>query len=429
MINIKRIKLFLIFLMIAIIINIAQPVYASSTTVEDIFKTGANFIENGKKQKSAFNGEKMKNSVDTLYNLFLWGGIAIAIIVGASLGIKYMFESVEGKAKILQSLIPFTVGCAIIFGGFTIWKISMELFSSVESTVSEEAKTKNTQCVNGLHTFDSLNDKICNYCGFECMHQKSDWIQGFVWCEDMTVLARQCGRCKGFFAICGNAPVAKNGSIYAENTKPVRTAEEYLSDYKNAHDWRDGICMTCRIECDHSFLYTDVANGRHYCIYGCGYSDLHTRGSDGKCTVCGYELEAVASCTEHKWSSYGMGQTGHKCEICGDSKPHGNFKSDGYNHICGDCGHQIPRVHLTKDTIVDEGVERSYCKECDYSCEHELICDVDAGVMKCQKEGCFFSHKPCGPGPGWDPKYCTLVDAEDEGKKCKVCGMRYPGIK
>ena len=200
--EIKKIKIVMVLLLFIIIINTAIPVHA--VTIDDIWTQGSDFLEMGKEStEGTFNGDKLKDATDSLYNLFLWAGIVIAVIVGAFLGVKFMTESVEGKAKIKEALIPFCVGCVIIFGGFTIWKISMKLFESVESTSLYESKIKDTKCVNGLHSFDSIQDRYCNYCNEPCNHQNMS--------EDFYVqdnkIKRQCNDCKGFFDVCGNAPV------------------------------------------------------------------------------------------------------------------------------------------------------------------------------------------------------------------------------
>ena len=42
-----------------------------------------------------------------------------------------MAGSVEQKAKVKDSLVPYIVGCIVIFGGFGIWKLVLTLLESV----------------------------------------------------------------------------------------------------------------------------------------------------------------------------------------------------------------------------------------------------------------------------------------------------------
>ena len=47
----------------------------------------------------------------------------VAVLIGAILGIKFMIGSVEEKAEIKAALVPFIIGCVVVFGAFGIWKI------------------------------------------------------------------------------------------------------------------------------------------------------------------------------------------------------------------------------------------------------------------------------------------------------------------
>ncbi len=34
-----------------------------------------------------------------------------------------MMEGAEGKAEVQKALVPYVIGCVVIFGAFAIWKI------------------------------------------------------------------------------------------------------------------------------------------------------------------------------------------------------------------------------------------------------------------------------------------------------------------
>ena len=42
-----------------------------------------------------------------------------------------MAGSVEQKAKVKDSLVPYIAGCIVIFGAFGIWKLVLTLLESV----------------------------------------------------------------------------------------------------------------------------------------------------------------------------------------------------------------------------------------------------------------------------------------------------------
>ena len=51
--------------------------------------------------------------------------------MGAILGIKLMISGIDEKAEVKKLLIPYVVGCIIIFGGFGIWKLVVTILQSV----------------------------------------------------------------------------------------------------------------------------------------------------------------------------------------------------------------------------------------------------------------------------------------------------------
>ena len=65
-------------------------------------------------------------------------GIAIAVIVGAILGIKIITAEVEEKAKLKEMIIPYILGCVIVFSAFSIWKTIVQIGSNIEPVVEEQ---------------------------------------------------------------------------------------------------------------------------------------------------------------------------------------------------------------------------------------------------------------------------------------------------
>lgn len=46
-------------------------------------------------------------------------------LVGTIIGIQFMVASAEDKAKVKEALVPYVIGCAVIFGAFSIWKVAV----------------------------------------------------------------------------------------------------------------------------------------------------------------------------------------------------------------------------------------------------------------------------------------------------------------
>lgn len=116
------------------IYNIPERTGASNkdkdpTDVDTIVDSANSFINNGTEEKIA--EQDIKNLSDSIYNILLIVGIVIAVIVGAIIGIRFMVGSIEEKAEIKQVLIPYIVGCVVVFGAFGIWKIIVIILSRI----------------------------------------------------------------------------------------------------------------------------------------------------------------------------------------------------------------------------------------------------------------------------------------------------------
>lgn len=113
-------KVFII--LIIFILMICSTHIVQATTISNIIDGADGFISNGSSE-NVIETDKLKDASDMIYNILLILGTIIAVIVGAILGIQFITGSVEQKAKVKDSLIPFIVGCAVIFGAFGIWKL------------------------------------------------------------------------------------------------------------------------------------------------------------------------------------------------------------------------------------------------------------------------------------------------------------------
>ena len=110
------------FILIIFILMICSTHIVQATTISNIIQGADGFITNGS-STDVIATDKLKSASDIIYNILLILGTIIAVIVGAVLGIQFIMGSVEQKAKVKDSLIPFIVGCVVIFGAFGIWKL------------------------------------------------------------------------------------------------------------------------------------------------------------------------------------------------------------------------------------------------------------------------------------------------------------------
>lgn len=114
----KILKIFV--LSFFIIILLSHNVFALS----DIFSTAESWIDDGEMNTDrTIDSEILKNEAGKLYNIFLAIATAVAVIVGAILGIQYMTAGIDKKVEVKESLFPYIISCTVVFGAMGIWKL------------------------------------------------------------------------------------------------------------------------------------------------------------------------------------------------------------------------------------------------------------------------------------------------------------------
>ena len=131
--------LLILFIIGLILIIIPNQTFARNPIeggISDIVEDGRKFLtlDDG---NSPITDSKIKPVSDYIYNVLLAIGIVLALAIGIILGIQFILGSIEEQAKIKEALIPYVIACIIIFGGFTIWKIVVDVGNNMETELEE----------------------------------------------------------------------------------------------------------------------------------------------------------------------------------------------------------------------------------------------------------------------------------------------------
>lgn len=125
-------KIAIKIIMILLVVQLIYMPVSQASFWGEIFDAGDNFLNEG---KNASNNIIADNSVNTefnrIYNVLFGIGVALTVIIGAILGIKFMIGTVEEQAKVKEMLMPYIIGCVVIFGAFGIWKLAINIFSNI----------------------------------------------------------------------------------------------------------------------------------------------------------------------------------------------------------------------------------------------------------------------------------------------------------
>ena len=131
------IKVFIIFL---ILINVMF--LNKSFAVTDILESGKDFLQDREPIGSVINETQLQETSSDLYKILLSIAICVSVIIGAILGFQFILGSAEGKAKVSEALIPYIIGCVVVFGAFTIWKIAVDIGNHSEDTIGQEQEVE-----------------------------------------------------------------------------------------------------------------------------------------------------------------------------------------------------------------------------------------------------------------------------------------------
>ncbi len=130
------IKLLICIVLIAIIAN--QFCLPVSHALSNIFSSGKDFLSKGDNIEETIDTATLQETSSLIYNTLLGAAIMIAIVVAMVLGIQFMAASADEKAKVKEAILPFVVGCIVVFGAFTIWKIAVNIGNDAESSISSQ---------------------------------------------------------------------------------------------------------------------------------------------------------------------------------------------------------------------------------------------------------------------------------------------------
>lgn len=123
----KNIKIVMLIIFLCII-----PIKSfGATAIDDVVRDGDSFLSKANPVSTVINEEELSNFSSDVYNLIFAIGMIIAVIVGMVLGIQFMISSIDEKAKIKETIVPYFIGCAVLFGAFAIWKIVIEILGTI----------------------------------------------------------------------------------------------------------------------------------------------------------------------------------------------------------------------------------------------------------------------------------------------------------
>ena len=101
----------------------------ASSSINDLMADAESFVDQG--DTSQLPASNLQDFSSVIYNILLTVGIVVAVIVGAIIGVKLMASNIDTKVEAKKLLIPYVVGCVVVFGAFAIWKIVVTMLQGM----------------------------------------------------------------------------------------------------------------------------------------------------------------------------------------------------------------------------------------------------------------------------------------------------------
>ena len=121
---------------------IFMPTISKAEGLDDVINLGDKFLSLGENPDAEeINGvnytgpeideTEIAKTASTMFHTLMNIGIVLSVIVGGVLGIQFMMASAEDKAKIKETLIPYVIGCVVIYGAYGIWRLVANLLTGI----------------------------------------------------------------------------------------------------------------------------------------------------------------------------------------------------------------------------------------------------------------------------------------------------------
>lgn len=129
----NAIKIISIILIIFLLINYIPTISNATSIIDNVFSDGKGFLNTPTDSSitNKINDDTIMETSKSIYNILMTIGIIVAAIIIFVLGIQFMTGSIEQKAKVKEMLIPFIVGCIVVFGSLGIWKLVISITTTV----------------------------------------------------------------------------------------------------------------------------------------------------------------------------------------------------------------------------------------------------------------------------------------------------------
>lgn len=124
-------KICLITLLVLCSLSLYSTTCMADSSLDDIMNNGNSFLNAGSESSTMIDQNDLKSLSNFISGVLLTIAIGVTVITGAKMGLNFITQSIEEKAKVKESMVPWIIGIIVSFGAFTIWEVAVNLFQSL----------------------------------------------------------------------------------------------------------------------------------------------------------------------------------------------------------------------------------------------------------------------------------------------------------
>lgn len=124
-------KICLITLLVLCSLSLYSTTCMADSSLDDIMNNGNSFLNTGSESSTMIDQNDLKSLSNLISGVLLTIAIGVTVITGAIMGLNFITQSIEEKAKVKESMVPWIIGIIVSFGAFTIWEVAVNLFQSL----------------------------------------------------------------------------------------------------------------------------------------------------------------------------------------------------------------------------------------------------------------------------------------------------------
>ena len=124
----NRVKKYVSIILMAVLLLVSIPLYSNAYSLDEVIGSANSFLSVGEGQG---DGPDLHNLSNMVSNVLLTIAFGVTLISTVIMAINFTIQSVEDKAKIKESMVPWLIGIIVSFGAYGIWRMTMVIFDGI----------------------------------------------------------------------------------------------------------------------------------------------------------------------------------------------------------------------------------------------------------------------------------------------------------